>query len=305
VTKDGIIVTNYHVIAEGTSAVVKLPDGAFYVVDGILASDKARDLAVIKAHGENFRTLSLGDSDHVQVGQEVVAIGNPLSLESTVSSGIVSSIRTIDEKGGKYLQVTAPISPGSSGGPLLNMEGQVVGITTMYLKGGENLNFAIPVNDARRLLLSVSAKAQKFPNGSEKSLGEKPAHPPITAEMNQSHLDEARVNILYCRENPAAGVIDDSGQMRSCSSELAYLRAFCGLNPKSELCKLPDAAVAMERAFQKQFDDLAEDCKNDKHCNKDAAGYYDKLFGSLRKRACMSFPEVNWPVRNGAALPCP
>ncbi|MGB7080890.1 MAG: trypsin-like peptidase domain-containing protein, partial [Candidatus Acidiferrales bacterium] len=160
VSKDGLIVTNYHVIAEGTSAVVKLPDGAFYLVDGVLASDKARDIAVIKAHGEKFRTLALGDSDRVQVGQEVVAIGNPLSLESTVSNGIVSSIRAIEEEGGKYLQITAPISPGSSGGPLFNMAGQVIGVTTMYLKGGENLNFAIPINDAKPLLETHSAKLQ-------------------------------------------------------------------------------------------------------------------------------------------------
>ena len=164
VSKDGHILTNYHVIAEGTSAVVKLPDGAFYLVDGVLASDKARDIAVIKAHGEHFRTLALGDSDRVQVGQEVVAIGNPLSLESTVSNGIVSSVRSIDEKGGKYLQITAPISPGSSGGPLFNMAGQVIGVTTMYLKGGENLNFAIPINAAKSLLLVQHAKLLSFPN---------------------------------------------------------------------------------------------------------------------------------------------
>jgi len=164
VSKDGDILTNYHVIAEGTSAVVKLPDGAFYLVDGVLASDKARDIAVIKAHGEHFRTLALGDSDRVQVGQEVVAIGNPLSLESTVSNGIVSSVRSIDEKGGKYLQITAPISPGSSGGPLFNMAGQVIGVTTMYLKGGENLNFAIPINAAKSLLLVQHAKLLSFPN---------------------------------------------------------------------------------------------------------------------------------------------
>jgi len=164
VSQDGDILTNYHVIAEGTSAVVKLPDGAFYLVDGVLASDKARDIAVIKAHGEHFRTLTLGDSDHVQVGQEVVAIGNPLSLESTVSNGIVSSVRSIDEKGGKYLQITAPISPGSSGGPLFNMEGQVIGVTTMYLKGGENLNFAIPINAAKSLLLMQHARLLGFPN---------------------------------------------------------------------------------------------------------------------------------------------
>lgn len=164
VSKDGRVVTNYHVIAEGSSAVVKLPDGAFYDVDGVLVFDKHRDVAVIKAHGENFRTLTLGNSDRLQVGEEIVAIGNPLSLESTVSNGIVSGIRTSEAKGGKFLQVTAPISPGSSGGPLFNMAGEVVGITTMYLEGGENLNFAIPINDAKRLLNGITSKLEPFPN---------------------------------------------------------------------------------------------------------------------------------------------
>jgi hypothetical protein len=161
-SKDGRIVTNYHVIKGASSAIVKLPDGAFYDVDGVVAFDKARDLAVIKAHGQNFRVATLGNSDRVQVGDEIVAIGSPLSLESTVSSGIVSGIRTIKEEGGKFLQITAPISPGSSGGPLFNMAGEVVGITTLYLKGGENLNFAIPVNDAK-LLLSAGSKVRDFP----------------------------------------------------------------------------------------------------------------------------------------------
>ena len=164
ISKDGLILTNYHVIESGSSAIVKLPDGAFFAVDGLLAFDKARDVAIIKAHGENFRTLALGNSDQLQVGEEVIAIGNPLSLESTVSNGIISGIRTVEEEGGKFLQVTTPISPGSSGGPLFNMAGEVVGITTLHLKGGENLNFAIPINDAKRLLLSSSSKVQALPN---------------------------------------------------------------------------------------------------------------------------------------------
>lgn len=158
VTKDGLIVTNYHVIAEGSSAVAKLPDGATYFLEGVVASDKERDVAVVRATGKNFRPLPLGNSDRVEVGQEVVAIGNPLSLESTVSNGIISGIRTADNLGGRFLQVTAPISPGSSGGPLFNMAGEVVGITTLYLKGGENLNFAIPINDAKRQLVDPYAK---------------------------------------------------------------------------------------------------------------------------------------------------
>jgi hypothetical protein len=167
ISRDGRIVTNYHVIEEGSSAIVKLPDGAFYLVDGVLASDKARDVAVIKAHGTNFRKVALGNSNQLQVGEGVVAIGNPLSLEATVSNGIVSGIRTSEELGGKLLQITTPISPGSSGGPLFNMSGEVIGITTLYLRGGENLNFAIPINDVKPLLLTNSTKLQNLPNGGE------------------------------------------------------------------------------------------------------------------------------------------
>jgi hypothetical protein len=120
-------------------------------------------VAIIKAHGNDFRALTLGDSDRLQVGEEVVAIGSPLSLESTVSNGIVSGIRTVEKEGGKFLQITAPISPGSSGGPLFNMTGEVVGITTSHLVGGESLNFAIPINDVKPMLLARPSKARSLP----------------------------------------------------------------------------------------------------------------------------------------------
>jgi len=166
VSADGVIVTNYHVIKEGNKAIAKFSDGTVLPVDGVLAADKHRDLAIIKIQGK-FRTLILGNSDRVQVGEEVVAIGNPLGLELTVSNGIVSGLRTDKEVGGKFLQTTAPISPGSSGGPLFNMLGEVVGINTMYLEGGENLNFAIPINDAKLLLSNQSATLQSLPNEEE------------------------------------------------------------------------------------------------------------------------------------------
>jgi len=168
ISKDGRVVTNYHVIKSGSSAVIKLPDGAFFAVDGVLVHDKHRDVAIIKAHGNGFKALTLGDSARLQVGEEVVAIGSPLSLESTVSNGIVSGIRTDEEEGGKFIQITAPISPGSSGGPLFNMAGEVVGITTSHLVGGENLNFAIPINDVKdHMLLERLSEARAFPDEAE------------------------------------------------------------------------------------------------------------------------------------------
>jgi Trypsin-like peptidase domain len=177
VSADGVIVTNYHVIEEGNVAIVKFPDGTILHVDGVLAADRVRDLAVIKIHGKTFRTLTLGNSERVQVGEEVVAIGNPLSLESTVSNGIVSGVRT--DKAGKFLQITAPFTHGSSGGPLFNMTGEVIGITTLVYEGVGQLNFAIPVNDAKRLLLTRSSKLQSLPN--EEPQAQTPRTPPSYA----------------------------------------------------------------------------------------------------------------------------
>jgi Trypsin-like peptidase domain len=187
VSRTGRIVTNYHVIKNGDSAKVKLPDGSFFDVDGVIAFDKDRDVAVIHAHGNNFRTLALGDSARIQVGEEVVAIGSPLSLESTVSNGIVSGIRTeaipasgslldqvtAPERKRELVQITAPISHGSSGGPLFNMEGEVVGITTAAIVAGENLNFAVPINDVKQLLAVPASHALlAFPNEAENETDE-------------------------------------------------------------------------------------------------------------------------------------
>ncbi|MGH9473658.1 MAG: S1C family serine protease [Terriglobales bacterium] len=165
VRPDGVVVTNYHVIANDASAVVKLPNGAFFQVKGVLAEDSRRDIAILKVQGTGLRTLDLGNSGDVQVGEEVVAIGNPLSLESTVSSGIISGLREDPSLGGRLLQITAPISHGSSGGPLFDLHGRVIGITTAYLSGGESLNFAIPIDDLKPLLRRVSAQAAPLPGG--------------------------------------------------------------------------------------------------------------------------------------------
>jgi Trypsin-like peptidase domain len=189
---DGVIVTNYHVIQTGNVAMVKFADGTILPVDGVLAADKVRDLAIIKIHGKSFRTLTFGNSDGIQVGEEVVAIGNPLGLELTVSNGILSGIRTDEKEGGKFLQITAPISHGSSGGPLFNMFGEVVGINSMYLEGGENLNFAIPVNDAKSLLLTRSSKLQSLPNEPAPVEAEEPDRvQPATLEQQKMCTEQA------------------------------------------------------------------------------------------------------------------
>ncbi len=154
VSGDGKVVTNYHVIEGVSSALIKFANGGFYGLDGVLAVDEKRDIAVLKASGRDFPFLPLGDSENVQVGEAVIAIGSPLALEATVSNGIVSAIRNLDESKSKAIQTTAAISPGSSGGALLNSRGQVIGITAFQMTNGQNLNFAIPANYIKPLLLA-------------------------------------------------------------------------------------------------------------------------------------------------------
>jgi S1-C subfamily serine protease len=148
VSPDGRIVTNYHVIECASSAIVKLSSGAYFPVDGVLADSKDKDLALIKVSGKNLPALALADSNDLSIGEHVVAIGSPLGLQNTVTDGIVSAFRD-GSNGRRWIQTTAPSSHGNSGGPLLNMHGKVVGVITLGLKefGGENLNFAIPVNE--------------------------------------------------------------------------------------------------------------------------------------------------------------
>jgi len=185
------VVTNYHVIAHGKFGAVKLSDGTSLTVDGVLAADKARDLAIIRVHTPSFKkfpTLALGNSDQIEVGEDVVAIGNPLGLELSVSNGILSGVRAEEKLGGKFLQITAPISHGSSGGPLFSMAGDVIGVTSMFIEGGENLNFAIPSNDVKRLMGDhlASAKLQALPNEPDLSTPtERPsdATPPPAAKV--------------------------------------------------------------------------------------------------------------------------
>ena len=197
VSPDGVIVTNYHVIKTGNVGIVKLSDGTLLPVDGVLASDRVRDLAIIKIHGKNFQTLTLGNSDRIEIGEDVVAIGNPLGLELTVSNGILSGLRTVQKDGGKFLQITAPISHGSSGGPLFNMAGEVIGVTAGILEGGENLNFAVPINEARPLLLTESSKLQNLPNESDAPPTDAP---PSTKRAEGIARKEQTEETYYVRE---------------------------------------------------------------------------------------------------------
>jgi S1-C subfamily serine protease len=148
---DEAIASNLHVIEGATRGNAKLiAEKRKYEIEGIVALSTQRDLVVMKISSFPSQALSLGNSDTVQVGDSVYAVGNPQGLEGTFSQGIVSGIGELGSD--KLLQITAPISPGSSGGPVLNDKGEVIGVSAATFRGGQNLNFAIPSKYLKELL---------------------------------------------------------------------------------------------------------------------------------------------------------
>lgn len=141
----GRIATNLHVVEGASRGYAKvIGQKAKYDIEGISAIDPYRDLILLKISAPQIAALPLGNSDAVEVGEQVYAVGNPQGLEGTFSQGIVSSVRQVGSD--KLLQITAPISPGSSGGPVLNAQCEVIGVSVATFSGGQNLNFAIPSN---------------------------------------------------------------------------------------------------------------------------------------------------------------
>ena len=135
VDERGLVATNYHVVQKVHSAYVVLPDDTNVAVLGVTALDKAVDIAIVRlAHGIEARPLELAPFELLPIGTKVYAIGNPLGLSNTLSDGIVSGFRKLARF--PVIQTTAPISPGSSGGPLLRADGKVAGVTTFVFKEG-------------------------------------------------------------------------------------------------------------------------------------------------------------------------
>ena len=153
VTTDGLVVTNYHTVKDAKRIVLKLKNNKGYNDVKLVTFYEKRDIAFLKINGSGFKTVILGNSDSLQPGERVMTIGNPLGLESTVADGLVSSMRTMDD-GLRLIQISVPLSHGSSGGPLFNLKGEVVGITAAGSIKGESLNFAVPINLAKPFIAS-------------------------------------------------------------------------------------------------------------------------------------------------------
>jgi len=161
ISSNGQILTNAHVVAGADTVSVTLKDGR--TMQGkVLGVDPVTDVAVIKINGSNLPAVRLGNSEQLKPGEWAIAIGNPLGLDNTVTTGIISATgRTssqvgVPDKRVSFIQTDAAINPGNSGGPLLNASGQVIGMNTAIIQGAQGIGFAIPINTAQRIATQLA-----------------------------------------------------------------------------------------------------------------------------------------------------
>ncbi|MFQ5527884.1 MAG: trypsin-like peptidase domain-containing protein [Thermoanaerobaculia bacterium] len=157
IAANGTVVTNAHVIEDASRILVTFDDGREIEAD-VLGFDRDADLAVLKIEGRNLPAVELGSSSDLMIGETVIALGNPLGLSNTVTTGVLSARgRAVPAESGEnlytdFLQTDASINPGNSGGPLVNLDGDVIGINTAIVAGAEGIGFAIPSDRARRVV---------------------------------------------------------------------------------------------------------------------------------------------------------
>lgn len=165
ISADGRILTNAHVVDGADTVTVTLKDGRTFK-GKVLGEDPVTDVAVVKIQANQLPTVALGNSEQLKPGEWAIAIGNPLGLDNTVTTGIISatgrssSAVGVPDKRVSFIQTDAAINPGNSGGPLLNQRGQVIGMNTAIIQGAQGLGFAIPINTAQRISNQLVAKGR-------------------------------------------------------------------------------------------------------------------------------------------------
>ena len=152
-TPDGFLLTNNHVVEEGAELEAVMTDGRAFAAQ-LIGADPATDLAVIRISDGSLPTAELGDSEALRVGQLVIAIGNPLGFQSTVSAGVISALgRSLRSQSGRLIdnviQTDVALNPGNSGGPLVDSRGRVIGINTAMIYMAQGISFAVPINTVR------------------------------------------------------------------------------------------------------------------------------------------------------------
>jgi S1-C subfamily serine protease len=152
VSSDGLLVTNQHVVAEAHTIIAKAENGGLFPVTRIIATDSRNDLALIQFNAKDLPFLALAPDGSAEAGTRIAIIGSPLGLEGTLTEGIVSARRRLPKEKRDVLQISAPISQGSSGSPVLDSQGRVIGVASFLLQDGQALNFASPSEQLRKLL---------------------------------------------------------------------------------------------------------------------------------------------------------
>lgn len=162
IKSDGLVLTNAHVVNGADTVTVTLKDGR-NLTGRVLGADELTDVAVVKIQASNLPTVNIGNSEQLRPGEWAIAIGNPLGLDNTVTAGIISATGRsssdvgVPDKRIGFIQTDAAINPGNSGGPLLNQQGQVVGMNTAIIGGAQGLGFAIPINRAQQIATQLVA----------------------------------------------------------------------------------------------------------------------------------------------------
>src|SRR3989338_735901 len=155
-TQDGFIITNYHVVSSGTSNIqVFMSDSSVYSAQ-LIGYNSPMDVAVLKINGNNFNFLQFTDSKNVNIGEKVIAVGNPYGLSFSVTEGIVSAVNREGPNGlSVYTQTDVPINPGNSGGPLINLNQEIVGINNFKVGEAEGLGFALQADAAKQVAFAI------------------------------------------------------------------------------------------------------------------------------------------------------
>ena len=214
VSSDGLIVTNAHVVEGSDKVTVTLKDGQTYEGE-VMGTDSLTDVAVIKIEADDLPAVTFADSDNLQPGEWAIAIGNPLGLDNTVTTGIVSATgRTsaqvgVADKRVSFVQTDAAINPGNSGGPLLNAKGEVIGVNTAIIQNAQGLGFAIPINAARDIAEELIAKGKV----DHPFLGIQMAA--ITPELKQELASQNKFNVKATTGILIMDVVPDSPAERA------------------------------------------------------------------------------------------
>ena len=157
----GYVVTNYHVLSGNERLEIMHGEEIIPYVD-IIGIEVEKDILILKIDEKKFPAIKIGNIKNLKVGQRVYAIGSPMGFENTISEGIISGLRSYDDANKNYIQITASISSGSSGGAVVNDKGELIGISTLTVKDGQNLNFAIPIQDVLDVEISSYIKDDTY-----------------------------------------------------------------------------------------------------------------------------------------------